>query len=139
MGTVLTLRIRTAFFVIDAHSMAIALGDSKAQIIRWRGELLKKGAIKAIDTDMEKYLRNKNLSGFGVGNKKCAWCGIRTAVLDRHHYPVPKRLGGKQIVEVCPNCHREFHAFKQKYKLNLPPEKMNILFTANRGLEAKNG
>lgn len=46
--------------------------------------------------------------------KKCEWCGHRTTTLHRHHYPVPKRLGGKDIVNICANCHTEFHAKEAK-------------------------
>lgn len=49
------------------------------------------------------------LDNKGEGDKVCAWCGCKTTVLHAHHYPVPKRLGGKEVVNICSNCHHEFH------------------------------
>lgn len=49
-------------------------------------------------------LKNK-----GQGNKTCEWCGRKTTVLHKHHYPVPKRAGGTEVVNICSNCHHEFH------------------------------
>lgn len=39
----------------------------------------------------------------------CDWCGCKTNVIHNHHYPIPKRLGGKDVVHICANCHDEFH------------------------------
>ena len=39
----------------------------------------------------------------------CEWCKNECYVLQEHHYPIPKRLGGKNIVKICPNCHYTFH------------------------------
>ena len=45
------------------------------------------------------------------GEKKaCEWCGCKTTILHKHHYPIPKRLGGKEVVNICPTCHYEFHS-----------------------------
>lgn len=52
----------------------------------------------------ESVLENK-----GKGEKTCEWCGCKTTVLHKHHYPIPKRQGGKETVNICSNCHHEFH------------------------------
>lgn len=44
-----------------------------------------------------------------LDDKICEWCGAKTSILHNHHYPIPKRLGGKEIVKICPNCHSKFH------------------------------
>lgn len=45
------------------------------------------------------------------GEKKvCEWCGCKTTILHKHHYPIPKRLGGKEVVNICPTCHYGFHS-----------------------------
>jgi hypothetical protein len=44
-----------------------------------------------------------------ITGSSCSWCGYSTPILHEHHYPIPKREGGKQIVEICANCHSEFH------------------------------
>lgn len=54
-------------------------------------------------------IKEEILSEKGSGNKVCAWCGCKTSVLHKHHYPIPKRMGGTDIVEICSNCHHEFH------------------------------
>ena len=47
-------------------------------------------------------------------DKVCEWCGCKTTVLHRHHYPIPKRLGGTKTVNICSNCHAEFHKREAK-------------------------
>ena len=42
--------------------------------------------------------------------KKCEWCRSKTLGLHAHHYPTPKAEGGTETVNICPNCHTEFHA-----------------------------
>lgn len=54
-------------------------------------------------------IKEQILNSKGEGNKTCDWCGCKTTILHKHHYPVPKRLGGKDIVNICSNCHNEFH------------------------------
>lgn len=44
------------------------------------------------------------------GDKVCEWCGCQTTILHNHHYPIPKRKGGKKTVSICSNCHSEFHS-----------------------------
>lgn len=39
----------------------------------------------------------------------CEWCGERCYVLHKHHYPIPKKFGGTETVNICPNCHSVFH------------------------------
>ena len=54
-------------------------------------------------------LKNTILLESKKGKKICEWCKCKTSVLHRHHYPVPKRLGGMEVVNICSNCHAEFH------------------------------
>ena len=39
----------------------------------------------------------------------CEWCKEKVAVLQDHHYPIPRSKGGEEIVHICPNCHYTFH------------------------------
>lgn len=50
--------------------------------------------------------------------KQCEWCEVFFPVLDSHHYPKPKSKGGKEIVDICPNCHQLFHYFENIYTLS---------------------
>jgi len=40
---------------------------------------------------------------------KCAWCHSLTYSLESHHYPILKSEGGLRTVDICANCHSEFH------------------------------
>ena len=63
-------------------------------------------------------LKNKNLHAKGIGSKICEWCGINTVCLHSHHYPILKSDNGTKTVNICPNCHSEFHNF-----INITPTK----------------
>ena len=58
----------------------------------------------------EMVLKNKSNPKF-----KCEWCGCGCNVINEHHYPIPKSMGGTKIVRICPNCHYEFHSL---YKIS---------------------
>lgn len=45
----------------------------------------------------------------------CEWCGCKTNAIQKHHYPIPEAKGGKKTVNICPNCHYEYHKIL-KYK-----------------------
>jgi hypothetical protein len=40
----------------------------------------------------------------------CDWCKAETYNLHKHHYPIKRSKGGQTTVEICPNCHYEFHS-----------------------------
>ena len=71
--------------------------------------LLDKGYIKSRKIKPEEakeiVLRNKNNCKF-----KCEWCGCGCNVINEHHYPIPKSMGGVKTVKICQNCHYEFHS-----------------------------
>ena len=54
-------------------------------------------------------IMTKHLEGLGIGDEICPCCGARTVTLHYHHYPIPKHLGGREVVPLCPGCHFEFH------------------------------
>lgn len=47
----------------------------------------------------------------------CEWCKCKCGILNKHHYPIPKRLGGTSIVNICPNCHNYFHSIERNSNL----------------------
>ena len=69
------------------------------------------GLIENNTSDIVEILKNKELSNKGFGSKKCDWCGINTICLHSHHYPIPKKDNGTKTVNICPNCHSEYHCF----------------------------
>ena len=42
-------------------------------------------------------------------DEKCEWCGSMVHTLQKHHFPVSAKDGGKDIVEICGSCHADFH------------------------------
>ena len=42
-------------------------------------------------------------------NARCSWCKCSTFTLHSHHWPVKKCEGGCQTIDICPNCHVEYH------------------------------
>ena len=61
--------------------------------------------------EIVKILKNKSTynKNKGIGGNVCEWCKGYTTKLHKHHYPIPRKDGGKEIVNICPNCHYEFH------------------------------
>lgn len=55
-------------------------------------------------------LENKNTGGV------CEWCGCKTSALQKHHYPIARKDGGKEVANICPNCHYEYHLFERENK-----------------------
>lgn len=41
---------------------------------------------------------------------KCEWCKKESYILHKHHYPLSAREGGKEVVNICPNCHYTYHS-----------------------------
>lgn len=61
------------------------------------------------DSSEYENIKREIIKNKGTGNKICDWCGSKTTVLHKHHHPIPKRMGGTEIVNICSNCHNEFH------------------------------
>jgi hypothetical protein len=69
-------------------------------------ELKNKGALeKASFSDQEAYEKLKA----GPFDSGCHFCGYNTTFLDKHHFPVRASKGGTETIDLCANCHREFH------------------------------
>ena len=43
------------------------------------------------------------------GDERCEWCGNMVINLEKHHFPIPKRSGGNEVVHICHDCHKKFH------------------------------
>lgn len=54
-------------------------------------------------------LQGKVPQSHGFFSQSCQWCGATTKTLHAHHYPIPACKGGTETVDICPNCHAEFH------------------------------
>jgi hypothetical protein len=94
--------------------MAERCGMSKAKAISTVKELIGKAIIKGNRQimnaeDKRNLLMLKNFKGLGIGDNTCDWCQGNTIVLHQHHFPILKANGGIQTVNICPNCHSEYH------------------------------
>lgn len=83
---------------------------NKISISHWMKNLVNQGYITVSqDENIVSELKNKKMDGFGYGDQECSWCKVKTSVLHNHHYPIPKMSGGTDTIDICPNCHHEFH------------------------------
>lgn len=79
---------------------------SKTTLIKIKNRLIKKELLKKTTSPIEAkeiVLSNKNKGAV------CEWCGCKTNAIQKHHFPIPKSKGGKDTVNICPNCHYEYH------------------------------
>ena len=75
---------------------------------------------------VKKLITNKkDFEGCGIGDKQCEWCGINTVYTHNHHYPIRKEDGGTKTVDICPNCHQEFHGLDNSIML-IPLKEVDI-------------
>ena len=77
-------------------------------------------------TEAVKFLTKKTFQSLPIcctTLDECLWCKTKTFYLHEHHFPIPKSMGGKETVKICPNCHSEYHAlvdykiFKIKHEI----------------------
>ena len=54
-----------------------------------------------------------------TGDKECEWCGNHVDVLHEHHFPLPKRMGGTDVVHICKNCHDKFHILEYQNSMGV--------------------
>ena len=101
---------------------------NKISISHWIKNLVNRGYITfSQDENIVSKLKSKKMDGFGYGSQECSWCQVKTSVLHKHHYPIPKMSGGTDTVDICPNCHHEFHYHQNKIKLTLTDAELKML------------
>lgn len=113
-------------------------GVSKVSISKWMKELVNKNYIEIPENEnIVTELKNKRMSGLGFGNKICSWCEVKTSVLHEHHYPIPKCKGGKSVVNICPNCHHEYHYCERNIKLLITESDLKTLNNLKSTIEGE--
>ncbi len=50
-----------------------------------------------------------------IAVRTCSWCEAESCILHAHHFPFKKSQGGIVNVNICPNCHAEFHFLENYY------------------------
>lgn len=61
------------------------------------------------DQEILSIIQSKKAQSLPMGNGMCDWCLGTTVRLHSHHYPIKRCDGGKETVNICPNCHYEYH------------------------------
>ena len=59
--------------------------------------------------DILDILKSKKAQKIAGVTKICEWCQGSTYVLHSHHFPIRRCDGGTNAVNICANCHYEFH------------------------------
>lgn len=97
--------------VMSNKELAAILGVSEASVAKYLKELRDLRVIKTnlSQEDILKELQKQTKPYV------CDWCNMNVNLLEDHHYPIPARQGGKNLVSVCPNCHKMFHKLETYY------------------------
>lgn len=104
---------------INKNQIAKNISSTTNYVSNAMKQLVEHGYIHEISIeDIVGHLKNKGLQGLGSGVYTCTWCGIKTNVVDKHHYPIPRAKGGTEVVEICPNCHAEYHRCESSYVID---------------------
>lgn len=119
---------------IKPDEIAESTGRVKKSSEKHLKELIDRGYIKTTgDGDIVERLKSKKMRGLGYGRKVCEWCEVFTGVLHAHHYPIPKAQGGTETVDICPNCHHEYHYHDHVIELTAPPEEIQRYILLREG------
>ena len=111
-GDIIRLCNKNGFCDITTERFANLSIVSKSVIKRWMDSLVKANLIKFRPKNnilKEIFSKKEKFDNIGIGDKKCNWCGVKTYILHKHHHPISKNKGGEKTIDICPNCHHEFH------------------------------
>lgn len=67
------------------------------------------GIHRTIDPHKAAALLQDKTPQYIAGGVVCEWCQGETLRLHSHHFPVSAKDNGEETVEICPNCHDEYH------------------------------
>tara|TARA_X000001316_G_scaffold8267_1_gene2169 strand:+ start:152 stop:568 length:417 start_codon:yes stop_codon:yes gene_type:complete len=102
-----------ALFVAAFHHNRSLLSTTQLNRLKSEGLLVEKNLPYKEAVNLLKDKRANN-----YGDLHCEWCGSKVFVLHQHHYPMKKCDGGKETVNICPNCHYEYHYLTEsRYEL----------------------
>lgn len=106
------------YFLFNEYKLekALALSKIKAGTIYTRFKKIRKNEfIESNNSDslILKLIKNKQPQFF-VDGKTCEWCMGTSPLIEKHHFPIPRKNGGKEVVNICANCHGEYHFLKTR-------------------------
>jgi hypothetical protein len=101
-------RIEVLGEIIEVTNLYIsnAFGITKQRASTAINSLISKGFIFISEQSDETVYRLLNKKNSPDG---CLFCGYKGCAIDRHHYPIRRKNGGEKTIDLCANCHREFH------------------------------
>lgn len=112
-----------------------AIGMSSLVVGLYDNQTLKEDLLRSVKKLLfRKPVNSNEIKDFILDNEGfqiCEWCGIKCHVLHDHHFPIPKREGGKDTVRICGTCHANYHYVEQ---VGIP----NRRFKALRAFVLKN-
>lgn len=96
-----------------SYEKNIKITDEKVDFNQWKLSKVKKKLYKL--NYLKKQIIHPNIIKektiqLSYKGKKCDWCGNECYILQKHHYPILAKDGGKEIVNICPNCHYTYHS-----------------------------
>lgn len=86
---------------------------SISTIQRTLTNLEKQGLIEDISLSDPYEIKRKVISAEEDKNM-CGWCKAKSITLHEHHFPIPRKDGGKETVKICPNCHYGYHYLESR-------------------------
>lgn len=87
------------------------------KVIQDNCKKLKKHNLIEYKKSLPRQIRDNVLNADIKNMKVCKWCGGKSIVLQKHHYPIPRAKGGTETVSVCPNCHYGFHYLENQLRV----------------------
>jgi len=104
------------FFHIPNEFFSNLYEVDEKTIERWSDSLVNENILKIINFEQEeaiKILKEKIPQKFtcdlNFDNNFCNWCKCHSYLLHKHHHPIRKKYGGIKTIDICANCHQEFH------------------------------
>jgi ABC-type phosphate transport system ATPase subunit len=92
--------------VYTVNDLVKTTGFSKSTIVRAINKLIEENEIP-VEIKTQEQIKDIVLEK--KGKLICEWCNTKVYILHKHHFPIPKRHGGTDMVNICQNCHADFH------------------------------
>lgn len=112
---IIRVGMRDAFTLAGLYFGVLEIGTNQIRRLCDKGLLVR---IRHTRQQIAHIIQAKDFSGHGIGQRRCEWCSIKTTALHRHHYPLRQSEGGIDIVNICPNCHQEFHSLENHWNFS---------------------
>ena len=92
--------------LLSAYYSGFHVSKNKIRRLESKGYLISQ---KLSDDKAYKILKTIDRPDW-VGGLECEWCGCRSISIQMHHFPIRRKDGGEETVNICAGCHTDFHA-----------------------------